>query len=332
MGWLAEHPGVVDHVDLALLAVPFVIVVGTLIILKRDGLRAGKASTMCAIGFVLFVAELMSFVFSGRTQTAGGVKSVSELVSGVSVAPSTVNEVWNSRGATGAFKLVLRTFRVDGFGKVRSGVCDDPNLVSEAQTVGVAAGERNVGRRTTAITSAVVAGGRGLAVGDEVLSVNGTATQSATAYWQVAYSSTGPWKLVTKQHRDGLTVTSIPCVHAGQPKLVGATIRVVPQFDLGNSNALATALGTVHALEPFPHTRRPIVVTGALVDDRVSAVGGIRYKVRGANAANACMLIVPKPRTEEVRRLTEAFRGRVVEVSSVQEAVDAVRSSPDACN
>jgi hypothetical protein len=286
---------------------------------------------VCVVCGLLFSMEAASFLVADKTTSAGGIKSVSELVTGGQVVPSTVNEVWTSRLATGAAKLMLRKLHVDGFGEAGSNSCVDRNLVTEALTVGVAAGERQIGRSTHAMTSAVAAGGDALVAGDTVLSVNGIAVDSATAYWQEAYSVKGPWRLVTLKHPQGLTVTAVPCVRSGDASLVGAKVHIVAQQATGNSNALAAALGTVHLFRPFPQTRRPIIVTGALVDDRVTAVGGIAFKVLAANAANACVFIVPRPRSERERHFTDRFRGHVIEVSTVQQAVEAIRTSTAEC-
>ena len=96
--------------------------------------------------------------------------------------------------------------------------------------------------------------------------------------------------------------------------------------DIGGSSAgLMFALGIYNAVSPEDLVRgRKIAGTGTIATDgKVGSIGGAKYKVAAAEKARATIFLVPRENAEEARAAAHGIR--VIPVSSLREALEALR-------
>jgi hypothetical protein len=132
----------------------------------------------------------------------------------------------------------------------------------------------------------------------------------------------------------------IGCLAVDQATLSGDVRPTLNSHVEGNSGSLSTGLAVVHHYKPFPLTKRPIVVTGALrPDGKIFGVGGVDLKAVAAVNANACAFIVPAGVAQD-RTTTRTYADiakdaapnlQVIEAATFTDAVTKVRAIAGTC-
>jgi PDZ domain-containing protein len=210
---------------------------------------------------------------------------------------------------------------------------------------GYTASIRNRGAVVTAVTRGRPADGV-LRSGDVITAVDGRpTTTSAQVVEAVRQRAIGAPVVFTLQ-RDGTAMevtvgTSESSLTPGQPTVgvsIGTDVVADLPFDIeidagnlgGPSAGLMFTLSILDALSPddLTHGHR-IAGTGTIDDEeQVGPIDGVKYKVRGAENAGARYFLVPRANAAEARAAARSVQ--VVEVNTVQEALDFLGSLPPA--
>jgi len=182
--------------------------------------------------------------------------------------------------------------------------------------------------------------------GDQLLRLNGESIQNVDhLFAQIREQDPGtPIELEVERagERRRLAFSPTPPVEPGNPPWLGMTVQTVrleadlpfavairPHKIVGGSSAgLMFTLAVYNLITPEDLTGgRWIAGTGTInLDGVVGPIGGIKQKVAAAEAAGAEYFLVPPANYEEARRVER--RIKVVEVATVKQAIDFLRSLP----
>lgn len=185
-----------------------------------------------------------------------------------------------------------------------------------------------------------------LVAGDTILAVDGVATPRLDVLRAELAQHTAGEQVVVALDRQGAS-TSVPVTlmapgEPGGPPRIGVTIEpvgldVVLPFPVkiearriagGPSAGLMFTLAVFDLLSPEDLTGGwTIAGTGTIaLDGTVGPIGGAPQKIAGAEWAGADYILVPREHADEARRVARTIQ--VIPVSTVQEAIDALRALP----
>ena len=182
-----------------------------------------------------------------------------------------------------------------------------------------------------------------LRMGDEIVAVDGTVVESTQAAVS-AIENLPPGSRVTLSIRRGgndrsVVLTTVASTDDPSTSRIGVTLSDVfePPFtvnidlgqDIGGPSAgLMFSLGIYDLLTPGPLTGgRYIAGTGTIdMSGTVGPIGGIQQKIAGAYANGATVFLVPADNCEEAGQSSLAAKLDLVEVSTMDGAVQALQS------
>ncbi len=230
----------------------------------------------------------------------------------------------------------------------------DFQMLDTSQTTAIAVGLRLAGYSTVLVgkgvqVDSILLGSHAnglLQVGDVIISVNGTQVQTADDLINLvsAQNSQTPLKLQVKRGQAELQVDVplMPPVSLGSGPKIGIQIQTAgfdytPPFPVsitpnkisgGPSAGLMFTLTVYNSLIAEDLTGgRKIAGTGTInLDGSVGPIGGVKQKVFAAEAVGATYFLCPVDNYKDA--VSVARNIRVVEVATVEQAVDFLRSLP----
>lgn len=178
-----------------------------------------------------------------------------------------------------------------------------------------------------------------LNIGDKIVSIDGNSFNSQEELKKYIKSKNVGDKLnIIVKNNEVLKEKYAYIIEEDKEKIIGITLSIINEYktkpvievktednEYGSSGGLALSLSIYNALTNEDITNgKKIVVTGEIdYDGNVSAVGGIKYKLKSANKEDSDLFIVPSDNLEEVLKYKKekGYNIKVIGVKTFDEAL-----------